>query len=206
MPRPRRAIRRRLPKQERSRRLVEAIHEAARRVLVEGGPEALTTVNVAARAGVSVGSLYQYFAGREALLFAVFEDELARFGAAWSAWREESRGAPADERLRQGLALVLEHYRRLAALDPAFYLAHKAELLRAPEPGPSDPLARTREELARVRPGAFERVEATAFLLARGIPAVLEAALAHDPALLTHADFAQELHTLVAGYLLPRAS
>ena len=174
-------------------------------MLLEGGPEALTTVNVAARAGVSVGSLYQYFAGREALLFAVFEDELARFRAAWRAFREAAPAAQATERLRDGLALVLEHYRRLAALDPAFYLAHKGELLRTPAGDEGDPLARTSELLRRSRPGGFERIEATAFLLARGIPAVLEAALAHDPGLLAHPDFAQELYRAVAGYVLPHA-
>ena len=94
MPRARNAIRRRLPKQERSRRLVDAVVEAARIVLVEHGSEALTTVNVAERAGVSVGSLYQYFAGRDALLFAVLEDEVSRFQREWRAWRSASAGAP----------------------------------------------------------------------------------------------------------------
>ncbi|HEU4427279.1 MAG TPA: helix-turn-helix domain-containing protein, partial [Myxococcota bacterium] len=134
MPRARNAIRRRLPKQERSRRLVEAIVEAAQIVLAESGPDALTTVNVAQRAGVSVGSLYQYFAGRDALLFAVYEQELSRFRKAWRAWRTVEESRTTEQRIREGLALTLAHYRRLAALDPAFFLAHRAEIARAIAP------------------------------------------------------------------------
>jgi hypothetical protein len=107
--------------------------------------------------------------------------------------------------LRDGLAIVLDHYQRLAALDPAFYLEHKSELLRGSGADAADPLARTSQLLRRARAGASEGVEAMAFLLARGIPAVLEAALAHDPALLAQPDFAQELHRAVAAYVLPHA-
>ena len=55
------------PKQERSRRLVEAILEAAIRVLARDGAAAFTTIRVAERAGVSVGSLYQYFPDKQAI-------------------------------------------------------------------------------------------------------------------------------------------
>ena len=59
---------RKLPRQHRSAATVEAILEAAARILERGGPDALNTNSVAAMAGVSVGSLYQYFPGKEALL------------------------------------------------------------------------------------------------------------------------------------------
>ena len=59
---------RKSPAQSRSRATVAAILEAAARILEEGGPARLTTNRVAERAGVSVGSLYQYFPNREAIL------------------------------------------------------------------------------------------------------------------------------------------
>lgn len=54
--------------QKRSRSKMENVLTAAVDLLVEGGPEAVTTTTVAARAGVSVGWLYNFFDGREALL------------------------------------------------------------------------------------------------------------------------------------------
>ncbi len=55
---------------------VEAIYEATVQVLLRDGPDRLTTVRVAERAGVSVGTLYQYFPNKQALLFAVLERHL----------------------------------------------------------------------------------------------------------------------------------
>jgi AcrR family transcriptional regulator len=50
---------------------LEAILEATIQVLVATGPNRLTTTRVAARAGVSVGTMYQYFPNKQALLYAV---------------------------------------------------------------------------------------------------------------------------------------
>jgi DNA-binding transcriptional regulator YbjK len=62
---------RRMPRQDRSRALVEAVVEAAAQILVRDGRDGLTTNAVAMRAGVSIGSLYQYFPNRDAILAAV---------------------------------------------------------------------------------------------------------------------------------------
>ena len=67
---------RRTPKQARSRATVEAIVEAAAQVLERKGPEGLTTNGVAERAGVSIGTLYQYFPDKQALLLAAARREL----------------------------------------------------------------------------------------------------------------------------------
>jgi AcrR family transcriptional regulator len=64
---------RKMPQQERSVATVEAIHAATIQVLLKMGEDRLTTVRVAQRAGVSVGTLYQYFPNKQALLFAVLE-------------------------------------------------------------------------------------------------------------------------------------
>ena len=57
---------------------VEAIHEATIQVLLKKGADRLTTVHVAQRAGVSVGTIYQYFPNKQALLLAVLERHMLR--------------------------------------------------------------------------------------------------------------------------------
>ena len=71
--------RRRRPRQERSRATVEAILEAGAQVLVEVGYDRASTNRIAKRAGVSVGTLYQYFPNKEALFAELLDrhtDEL----------------------------------------------------------------------------------------------------------------------------------
>ncbi len=69
---------RKTPQQSRSVATVEAIYDATIQVLLKNGPDGLTTVHVALRAGVSVGTLYQYFPNKQALLFAVLERHMLR--------------------------------------------------------------------------------------------------------------------------------
>lgn len=64
---------RKQPTQERARDTVEAILGAASQVLIQHGYEQATTARIATRAGVSVGSLYQYFPNKEALVAALIE-------------------------------------------------------------------------------------------------------------------------------------
>jgi AcrR family transcriptional regulator len=64
---------RKLPQQARSKAMVERIIRAAREVLVEDGYDALSTNRVAAAAGVSPGSLYQYFPDKTAILDVVVD-------------------------------------------------------------------------------------------------------------------------------------
>jgi AcrR family transcriptional regulator len=71
---------RKAPRQRRSRQLVEDILEAAIRVLSREGASRFTTARVAETAGVSVGSLYQYFPNKEAILFRLQTDEWKRTG------------------------------------------------------------------------------------------------------------------------------
>jgi AcrR family transcriptional regulator len=64
---------RKTPVQKRSTLTVEAIAEATIQVLLAVGLDRLTTTRVAERAGVSVGTLYQYYPNKQALLYAVLE-------------------------------------------------------------------------------------------------------------------------------------
>ena len=89
-------IQRRRPKQARARATWDAIVEAAAQILERGGPEALTTNEIAARAGVSIGTLYQYFPDKAAIVLAAAKREL---GAA-------SRPARHNALMRALIALV----------------------------------------------------------------------------------------------------
>ena len=71
-------IARNQPKQSRSRATVSAILEATIRVLDQEGYEAATTTRVAEVAGVSIGTLYQYFSNRDAILDALQDREFER--------------------------------------------------------------------------------------------------------------------------------
>ncbi|PCE27491.1 TetR family transcriptional regulator [Paraburkholderia acidicola] len=66
---------RKAPLQRRATATVDAIVEAAARILETLGPDGYTTNAVAERAGVSIGSLYQYFPNRDALTVALIERE-----------------------------------------------------------------------------------------------------------------------------------
>src|SRR5881394_4127514 len=90
---------RKQPKQARSTDLVAAILGAAVQVVAKEGAQRFTTARVAEKAGVSVGSLYQYFPNKAAILFRLQSDE-------WRQTTELLRGILEDvqrpplERLR----------------------------------------------------------------------------------------------------------
>lgn len=90
---------RKQPRQARSTELVAAILEAAVQVLAKDGVQRFTTARVAERAGVSVGSLYQYFPNKAAILFRLQSDEWRRTAALIGGILEET-GRPPRERLR----------------------------------------------------------------------------------------------------------
>src|SRR5438128_110494 len=69
-------IKRRIPRQARAEETMAAILEGAAQILEAGGLAAFTTNAVAERAGVSIGTLYQYFADKNALLHALAEREM----------------------------------------------------------------------------------------------------------------------------------
>ena len=72
---------RKRPIQARSAGTVEAISEATIQVLLSHGEERLTTTRIAERAGVSVGTLYQYYPNKQSLLFAVLEHHMNNVAA-----------------------------------------------------------------------------------------------------------------------------
>jgi AcrR family transcriptional regulator len=74
---------RRSPRQARAKQTIDVVVEAAARVFTEVGLEQATTNRIAEVAGVSVGSLYQYFPSKHALLSAIFDRESERLQQAF---------------------------------------------------------------------------------------------------------------------------
>jgi len=91
---------RKQPRQARSTELVATILEAAVQVLVQEGAPRFTTARVAEKAGVSVGSLYQYFPNKAAILFRLQADEWRETSEMLCRILEESERPPL-ERLRR---------------------------------------------------------------------------------------------------------
>lgn len=84
----------RMPVQARSVHTVDAIFEATVQVLIQLGIDQLTTTKVADRAGVSVGTLYQYFPNKTALLSAALERHLNAVVTAVENECNASKGQP----------------------------------------------------------------------------------------------------------------
>jgi AcrR family transcriptional regulator len=105
---------RKSPVQARSTASVEAILEATIQVLLQGGKERLTTTRVALRAGVSVGTLYQYFPNKRALLQAVLERHLDVVTGAVEQVCKEQEG----ETLRKMATALITAFRQAKMKDP----------------------------------------------------------------------------------------
>lgn len=88
---------RKAPVQARSNSTVDSILEATVQVLLRVGKERLTTTRVAHRAGVSVGTLYQYFPNKSALLQATLRRHLESVAAEVERVCREERGGPLGE-------------------------------------------------------------------------------------------------------------
>ena len=84
---------RKTPLQARSTASVRAIMQATIQILLRDGRSKLTTTRIAARAGVSVGTLYQYFPNKSSLLQAVLKEHLDQVALAVKAACEAAHGA-----------------------------------------------------------------------------------------------------------------
>lgn len=98
---------RKTPAQRRSKVTVDAIFEATTQVLLADGLQRLTTTRVAERAGVSVGTLYQYYPNKQLLLFAVLGRHLARIGQCVERAAQEAHGKPKTVMVREVVGAFL---------------------------------------------------------------------------------------------------
>src|SRR5580704_13823506 len=112
---------RKTPVQARSTVTVEAISEATVQVLLSQGADRLTTTRVAERAGVSVGTLYQYYPNKQSLLFAVLENHLSRVATRVEAACESARHKPLAEMVKEMVEAFVEAKMERADISVALY-------------------------------------------------------------------------------------
>jgi len=155
---------RKRPRQARSERLVATILEAAIRVLAREGAQRFTTARVAETAGVSVGSLYQYFPNKESILFRLQTDE----------WRQTTA-------LIDGILddKTLEPLERLRAVVRAFFRSECEEAAMRTALSDAAPLYRDAPETQEHRKNGRRRTLTFMREVLPGVP-VRERALASD--------------------------
>src|SRR6266849_2472636 len=175
-------VKRRIPRQARASETVALVLEAAAQILEQGGLAAFTTNAVAERAGVSIGTLYQYFADKNAVLLALAQQEMKRalgdvVRAMVHAFRGRARARKAVMQaiLAQGMGIEM-----MAPL--ASFIAQQP---------PALPFALTREQL---------------FVLSRALIGTIRAAVMEEQPFLRSRSFEDEVVRLVVRYVegLPR--
>jgi len=112
---------RKTPVQARAAATVEAIFEAAIQVLLTQGADRLTTTRVADRAGVSVGTLYQYFPNKQSLMYAVFEDHLGKVTTAVERACADACHKPLAEMIHQVVDAFVDAKISRADVSSALY-------------------------------------------------------------------------------------
>lgn len=101
---------RKAPQQTRSQQRVETILKAAETLLLEVGYEGLTTSDLAKRAGVSVGSLYQFFSNKDAVMQALGERYLAALASLQAEmFSPDSIYIPTDLLIGRTIDLMVRH-------------------------------------------------------------------------------------------------
>lgn len=108
---------RKRPRQDRAKATVDSILEATARLLVKQGFDGLTTNAVASAAGVSIGSLYQYFPNKEALVSALLERHMEDMNASVLAELTRVANLPMAEAARCVVELTIKAH----AVDPALH-------------------------------------------------------------------------------------
>jgi AcrR family transcriptional regulator len=108
---------RKRPRQARARQTVETILKATARVLIKDGFDGLTTNAVAAAAGVSIGSLYQYYPNKEALVAALLDQHMEEMTSSVLVELTRVAKQPIAEAARGVVELTI----RAHAIDPRLH-------------------------------------------------------------------------------------
>jgi len=194
---------RKRPRQARSKATVDSILEATSRVLVKHGFDRLSTNAVAAAAGVSIGSLYQYFPNKESLVSALIDRHMEEMNAAIVAELARVATLPLAEAARCVVELTI----RAHAIDPEL---HRVLTEQVPRVGK---LARLRELddvchrivasllVARKRELAIRDPDLAAFILVSSIESIVHRAALLYPQRLRDPRLVDETTLLVTRYL-----
>jgi AcrR family transcriptional regulator len=192
--------------QARSRATVEALVEATARILVRDGFDKASTNRIAREAGVSIGSLYQYYPSKEALVAAVAERHAQDLMAVVRAALASVEAQPIDQGVRALVAAAIAAHR----VDPAL---HRVLAEQTPHIGAIQDVGAFNRETAGLFRAYLERhgeelraldLDMAAFVCVTAIEALTHSAVLHRSDLLTEAaaeKLVDEAARLVLRYL-----
>lgn len=104
-------MQRKKPVQSRAKVTASAILEAAEKIIINEGYDRATTNYIAERAGVSIGSLYQYFPNKDAIVSAIIEQTVSKLAVGVRAVLRESIDLPLAEVSRRTIEYLLHTFR-----------------------------------------------------------------------------------------------
>ena len=193
---------RKTPRQARSRHTRDVILEAAARIITQDGLHRLTTNRAAERAGVSIGSLYQYFPGKEAILATLIRDMRREMLIDIGAGIETGKQLDLRDAVQALVEASLRHHFRHPKLTDALEVA-EAEL---PMDAETQALKSNMKELVvgMLEARGVPNAEQTAFDLIAMCHGIVHASLGagHDDL----AALSARLRLAVNGYLNENAS
>lgn len=193
---------RKLPQKQGSEQTVEAILQATARLLERRGHGRLTTNHIAETAGVSIGSLYQYFPNKDAICHALSERHHRQHADLYIRRLEEVATLPVEDQVR---AMVRVNY-EIARASPVLSRNLYVELARI---GGMDPLRAMRERIeaaltaryaslpAALRPA---RPEMVAFIVTVACSQLLGDAVVRRPEWLDDEHYLEQVSGLILGY------
>jgi AcrR family transcriptional regulator len=193
---------RKKPKQERSHATVDAILVATARVLCETGYDRASTNRIALAAGVSVGSLYQYFPSKEALVAALVERHVDEMTSLVKTKLAEVHGAPLESAVETMIGAMFAAH----AVDPRL---HQVLVEQVPRIGRLEKLRNVECEVQALvaaflvaRPELCRApVENMAFVLVHAVEAVTHASVVGGVDTDRACGVARELTHMVLRYL-----
>lgn len=191
--------------QQRSRLTVHALLEATARILVREGFDKASTNRIAEVAGVSVGSLYQYFPSKEALVAALIDRHKEEIRQAVQGELAEAVKLPMEQGVRKLIAVAVKAHR----IDPKLHRALTEQIPRVGKLEKAETFSRENYALfrsylesrrAQIRTVDFELA---AFVCVTCIEALTHTAVLHQKFLAAEATEAliDEATRLVVGYL-----
>jgi AcrR family transcriptional regulator len=192
--------------QQRSRATVDALVEATARVLIKEGYDRASTNKIAAVAGVSIGSLYQYFPSKEALVAAVIDRHGQVVSQAVRNAAIRVAGHPVESAVREFVSLGIEAHR----VDPRLHRVLAEEVPRIGRLQNVEANVRDSFTLARAYLEAHRDeldtadLDMAAFIAVSTVEALTHAAVIHRPEMLAGdraQSFVDEVTRLLVGYL-----
>ncbi|MDO9145625.1 TetR/AcrR family transcriptional regulator [Rhodoferax sp.] len=200
---------RKRPNQSRSRALVDAVAQACLRILDEEGEEALTVARIAEVSGAAVGSIYQYFPNKDAIVAMLYERVLDEEAGQLLLVRERLVGAPLTSALREILGNIIRVELRLFKLNQAFHLRYHTALHLGMWRGPYQTTSEFIEAtwLPLLQMYAHEittpHPALAAYLLGQGLRSVIRSVLEDMPVQLESPAFLDSLVAMAMGCLRP---